>query len=156
MSWTCIAAGGATCTAGPVATSINDQGQIVGSLTMKSGGAGEKPGFLLTPIPAYPNLPVRAIDDVLTRAPGEGLEFTAADLTAIIPAPVRLDVTEQLRRTLRRDTSLSVPSAGLVATEQWAAIEPILARHIRDLTTRAALAEQRLAATQQTQTGDTR
>ena len=65
-------------------------------------------------------------------------------MTAIIPAPVRLDVTDQLRRTLRRDTSLSVPSAGLVATEQWAAIEPILARHTRDLTTRAALAEARL------------
>ena len=75
-------------------------------------------------------------------------------MTAIIPAPVRLDVTDQLRRTLRRGTSLSVPSAGLVASEQWAAIEPILARHVRDLTTRAAVAEQRLAATQQTQTGD--
>ena len=65
-------------------------------------------------------------------------------MTTTIPTPVRLDVTEQLRRTLRRDTSLSVPSAGLVASEQWAAIEPILARHIRDLTTRAALAEARL------------
>ena len=75
-------------------------------------------------------------------------------MTTTIPTPVRLDVTEQLRRTLRRDTSLSVPSAGMVATEQWAAIEPIIARHIRDLTTRAALAEQRLAAAQQTQTGD--
>ena len=75
-------------------------------------------------------------------------------MTAIIPAPVGLDVTDALRRTLRRDTSLSVPSAGLVASEQWAAIEPILARHVRDLTTRAAVAEQRLAATQQTQTGD--
>ena len=75
-------------------------------------------------------------------------------MTTTIPTPVRLDVTDQLRRTLRRDTSLSVPSAGMVATEQWAAIEPIIARHIRDLTTRAALAEQRLAAAQQTQTGD--
>lgn len=75
-------------------------------------------------------------------------------MTTTIPTPVRLDVTEQLRRTLRRDTSLSVPSAGMVATEQWADIEPIIARHIRDLTTRAALAEQRLAAAQQTQTGD--
>ena len=74
-------------------------------------------------------------------------------MTTTIPTPVRLDVTEQLRRTLRRDTSLSVPSAGLVASTQWADIEPIIARHIRDLTTRAALAEQRLAA-DQTQTGD--
>lgn len=64
------------------ATSINDQGQIVGSLTLKSGGTGERPGFLLTPIPAYPNLPVRAVDDVLTRASGQGFEFTTADLTA--------------------------------------------------------------------------
>ena len=73
-------------------------------------------------------------------------------MTTTIPAPVRLDVTEQLRRTLRRDTSLSVPSAGLVASTQWADIEPIIARHIRDLTTRAAVAEQRLA--QITQTGE--
>ena len=73
-------------------------------------------------------------------------------MTTTIPTPVRLDVTEQLRRTLRRDTSLSVPSAGLVASTQWADIEPILARHIRDLTTRAAVAEQRLA--QITQTGE--
>ena len=73
-------------------------------------------------------------------------------MTTTIPTPVRLDVTEQLRRTLRRDTSLSVPSAGLVASTQWADIEPIIARHIRDLTTRAAVAEQRLA--QITQTGE--
>ena len=73
-------------------------------------------------------------------------------MTTTIPAPVRLDVTEQLRRTLRRDTSLSVPSAGLVASTQRADIEPIIARHIRDLTTRAAVAEQRLA--QITQTGE--
>ena len=64
------------------ATSINDMGQIVGSLSPKPGVSGGRPGFLLTPVTPYPDLPVQAVDDVLTRPTGQALDFTAAELTA--------------------------------------------------------------------------
>lgn len=61
------------------ARGMNDAGQIVGSATRTNGMAGD-PGFLLTPVVAYPDLGAYAVADTLTRSAGNPVEFNVSFL----------------------------------------------------------------------------
>ncbi|HPV47359.1 MAG TPA: Ig-like domain-containing protein [Kiritimatiellia bacterium] len=61
------------------ARGMNDAGQIVGS-TRRDSGDGGAPGFLLTPVMAYPDQSAHALEDLITRTAGEPVEFSASSL----------------------------------------------------------------------------
>lgn len=60
------------------ARGMNDAGQIVGWTERDSGGG--TPGFLLTPVVAYPDQSTHALEDLITRTAGEPVEFSASSL----------------------------------------------------------------------------